>query len=198
MMGAEIVSFGEYPKGPSIKFENATWGSRPQGMYIDQDSSIWYAKDYFDNNIRIYRDTSLIKMIHSHTVEGDPYRAIFYSSQDNRNEEWKKGGFSSSGVYGTPDGTLNINAVTNALTISLFRYDNETIIHLISFRCQGKTSYYNLMVFLYDNQGRFLTSVDLGKRPGRLKCIDSKGNLYFSYYPGYHALMKMALVITGQ
>ena len=138
------------------EFEEHNLGGFPGNCYFPNNGGILYTKYYYDNQIFIYKDNGLVKMVRRESDIKNPYEVqVFHDAQKIRNMKWEQG--YDFKMYGP--GIFFIGK-THLVSGGIYQLSDGYIVNFLTLR--RSKGVWELGVELYDPEGKFLHYTKLG------------------------------------
>ncbi len=192
-------SFIDYEPLDNKEFEMMQLGFYPGNCDFRGPDDIIYAKPFYDNRLLVYKDKKLARIIERESDIKKPYEVeVFHDVQK---------------AMGLPRGAYDLQTFgrgvafmgrTFQTSIGLFRLPSGAIANFLSVRNtkdsweeakrSGKKSIFDLVVEIYDADGRLLTYAVLGPDLGyRIRCLDESGLFYATARQDYPKVVMFRL-----
>jgi hypothetical protein len=184
----ETDSYVAYEPSDNKEFEEFSLGIFPGNCYFQDNGGLLYTRYYYDNQILVYENRKLTKIITRDSGIHKPYEIKVFHDVNAamnipRDQDYDFKSFgqgiafvgksfqNSQGVYQLPDGH---------------------IVNFLSIRKSNKTR--ELWLELYDSTGKLLSFSKLGDDMNYdIRCMDSGGHFYAIERKDYHKVIAFRL-----
>ena len=184
----KIKSFGKYQFINNKEFEENQLGFLAGRIYYQPDNTILYTKYFFDNQIFIYQNNNLTKIIKQDSGIKNPYevKTLHDVKKAVAMQREQKYDFYSFG------GGIAFVGYVYQSSAGIFRLNDGKIVHFLTRRLsQGK---HEFGVSLYDEAGKFLIYQKLGENLYyNFRCKDNQDNFYVIDNTEYPKVLKLKL-----
>jgi hypothetical protein len=158
------------------EFEEHSLGFNPGNCLFQDHGDIFYTKYYYDNQIFIYRNRALIKIISRDADIKKPYEIQVFHDVNKalnmqRDQKYQEFDFRSFGQGIAFFGKSFQNS------LGLFQLPDGHLVNFLSIRISKDIREYG--VELYDSEGKLLSYSKLGENLYyNIRCLDSSGLFY--------------------
>jgi hypothetical protein len=181
-------SYIDYEFIDNKEFEENMLGGFPGNCFFHNNGNILYTKFYYDNQIFIYKNKELAKIVRR---ESDIKRAyevqVFHDIQKVRNMQWEKG--CDFKMYGQG---IAFVGKTYQSSLGLYPLSDGYIVNFLSLK--KSKDLWELGVEIYDEEGKFLHYTKLGENLYYdIRCKDSSDLFYAIDRKEYHKAITFRL-----
>ena len=187
-----IGTFLNYETIDDKDYEDQTLGSSPGKMSVGRSGRLYYTKHFYDNQIFVYEDTTLIKIIRTRKRFDKPYEVVHYADPRKAMPLARSGDFdfSSYGPFGA------YLAKVFQASDGVYELNDGKIVVFVNYRL-GPRWQREYGMQLFNKDGKFLAYINLDKdrnTRGAVACKDAEDNFYAVDYTEYPKVLKMRLV----
>jgi len=186
-----IESYIDYDFIDNREFEEQSLIFDPGNCVFQQNGDIFYAKPFYDNQIYIYKNKELKKIISRESDINKPYEVKVYHDVDKAmNIKDQDYDFKSFGRG------IAFIGKTYQSSLGLYQLSNGYLVNFLSIR--RSKSLYEIGVELYDQEGKFLTYSKIGENLGYdIRCLDSQQLFYAINRKDYNKVLVFRLEYDG-
>ncbi len=186
-----MESYIDYEIIDNREFEEFSLLFDPGNCVYQQNGDVLYTKSFYDNQIYIYKNKELKKVIHRESDLNQPYAVKVYHDVDKAmNIKDKDYDFKSFGR-----GTAFVGK-THLSSLGLYQLSNGYLVNFISIR--RSKDLFEIGVEMYDQEGKFLTYSKLGENLGYdIRCMDSQQLFYAINRRDYNKVLAFRLEYDG-
>lgn len=169
----ETTSYIEYEPSDNKEFEEQSLGFNPGNCFFQDSGDLLYTKYYYDNQVRVYKNGKLMKIIMRESGVKKAYEVeVFHDVQKAmsipRDQDYDFKSF-GQGIAFVGKSFQN--------SLGVFQLPNGHIVDFLSIR-KSKSSR-ELWVELFDSTGKLLSFSKLGDNMNYdIRCMDSGGRFY--------------------
>lgn len=181
-------SYIDYEFIDNKEYEEHSLAFRQGNCFFQNNGDILYTKAYYDNQIFIYKNKRLVKIISRESDIKKPYEVqVFRDTNKVQNMPWDDYDFKSY--------SQGIAFVGKELqnSLGIYQLSDGYIVNFLAIRKSKDIWEYG--VELYDSEGRFLYYSKLGENLYYdIRCMDSSGLFYAIGRKDYHKVITFRLV----
>ncbi|MBU1337807.1 MAG: 6-bladed beta-propeller [Acidobacteria bacterium] len=183
-----VDSFIDYPVVDNEEYEKISLGFSPGSCIVINKDNIYYCGHYFDNQIRVFNNNELVKVIKRQSPIKKPYKVEKFSNIEKARAVAKEKKYTFQTFY------YGVSFVGNEYQTSngLFQLTDGHMVNFVILSLEKEK--YEFGVELYDSTGRLLSYSKLDDAYyGEIHCKDSDDCFYVVNRKDYNKVIKFRL-----